>query len=467
MIRRFRQLKGRTAKPMLWEVEVAGNSVIVTWGQEDGAQQKTIQRFKSVNQGKANEKTPERVALEYAEREVLKHTRQGYRELDENGEFIGEKAFDVMDFDSPPLNFRTYKPQNTVNGYIQKLLDQNAAWCVRKRNGLMHYVFSGAKRDLRLFSSKVLPNHKDEPGIPWFDRYPHLYEAFLRAKLPPNSLILGEMVTQDEDEDGFQIDKFSLVNGVAKSLTPRALELQAGTKALGFCVWDVAFWHGENLLETTAYKKRYFDYNISKVLNPAGKPLQAPEIMWYSQADRQIEILHPYNGLMVLDNFQSLQIAAMTLAKDKRWEGWVVVDPDAVYGERGTSFHGKHERPKEACKMKPYLEADFIVRFDPDRKIGEWGKGKGSGKVGSVLCYLWDGVQEVEIGKCGGGMSDEQRAKLADPSLYPQVWRIEFESWTHKGSFRHPELSQDGIRDDKDPCECTMDQRPPLEDLEE
>jgi hypothetical protein len=162
---------------------------------------------------------------------------------------------------------------------------------------------------------------------------------------------------------------------------------------------------------------------------------------------------------------------AKGIAKKNRWEGFVVVDPEQKgYGDKSYNFHGKPERPKYCGKLKPMLEADFIVRWDADNGIGLWGKGKKQNGVGSVFCYLWDPAKEEEvyIGKCGGGLKTVEPGiengnvfDLADPSLYPLVWEVEFTTWTPKGSFQFPEFVR--LRTDKTPEECTIDQRITIE----
>ena len=62
------------------------------------------------------------------------------------------------------------------------------------------------------------------------------------------------------------------------------------------------------------------------------------------------------------------------------------------------------------------------------------------------------------MSKVGGGISDEDALKYADPKLYPMVWKVVFKGWTAKGSLRHP--SFDCVRTDKKPEDCGLDQNP-------
>jgi ATP-dependent DNA ligase len=109
--------------------------------------------------------------------------------------------------------------------------------------------------------------------------------------------------------------------------------------------------------------------------------------------------------------------------------------------------------------LKPKYEADFIVRWDPKNGVGKWGKGKKSTGVGSVQSYLWDEKKgEVEVSLVGGGLTDEDVKKFANPKLYPMVWEVEYDSMTPNGSLRFPEFVR--VRDDKPLKECTFSQIP-------
>jgi len=131
-----------------------------------------------------------------------------------------------------------------------------------------------------------------------------------------------------------------------------------------------------------------------------------------------------------------------------------------MFGDKAVSFRGKADRPKYVVKVKPKLEADFCVRWDPNNGVGTWGKGKKAGGVGSVFAYLWnsDTLQWKYVSKIGGGLTEENVRGFANTALYPAVWQVEFASWTDKGSIQFPEFIR--TRDDKTPEECSVEQMP-------
>lgn len=472
--REFRQ-KDRTGRVHRWIVTLDGNTVSLTDGLLDGKlKEPTTHIEKAVNVGKANESSPEEQARLWAERQVKLKRRKGYREVDKQGRYMEDEVITKMNFNDIPENFRAYKPQNSMNSYLQKMMDEGTAWWVRKRNGCMAIMAVGGDHTLTMYSSTLQQTHKDE-DIPWIERYPQFQEAIEALDLPPRTVLLGELccvVAAGFEHEGLDRDDLDYVNGVRGSLTQIALDTQVDHGKLGFCVWDILSWNGEFWVQTTPYSDR-----MARIIELVGKDktgyLTFPEIATVIEEPAEhywVEISSPNSQTYRLPTRGApVEKVLLQYAKEMRWEGWVVVDPTATYGDKAFNFRGKAERPKECAKLKPKLEADFIVRYDPTNGIGVPGKGSKKVGVGSVFCYLWDPEkrEEVYVGKCGGGLSAADVVRFANPKLYPMVWHIEFSAWTKDGSFQFPELGDKGVRDDKTCEECTIDQRPaPGEDSE-
>jgi ATP-dependent DNA ligase len=188
-----------------------------------------------------------------------------------------------------------------------------------------------------------------------------------------------------------------------------------------------------------------------------------PEYAEYSDAEGIMTMTSPAGefGYELID--ECPQRTMIELAKDLGWEGWVVVDPNATYGDKAYNFRGKNDRPKECVKDKPKREADFIVRYDPKKGIGKKGEGAKAIGIGSAQAYLvHPELGEIKIAYVGNGLTKEQVVEFANPKLYPMVWQVEFEDWTKDGSLTHPRFVR--IRDDKKPKECTVDQNPSWEE---
>jgi len=463
-MRRFLQHQGRTSAPQLWEIEVFGNAVTLTWGQLGGAMQHTTQTFSGVNIGKANEKTPIQVAQEWADRQILLRTRKGYVEVDlETNNPIEEAASSEIDWEKElPQNLRFFKPQNSLNAYCTKLLQEKKATLLRKRDGMMHILLVKEDGDVAVYSSTLQACHKDEPEIPWARRYPHLVKEVRDLNLPGGTVLLGELCTAachgHKDTFGMPVDDYNYVSTITKSLTKLALEKQKEKGFLGFCIWDIGFWAKECVLQSWTADQRFL--KIGQILNNSSRLyLTFPESV-YLQSSYAVVQSWDSNDLEMDYESDDMRNEVLELAKTLQWEGWVVIDGKVPYDSRSHSFHGKAERPKFICKLKPKLEADFIARWDPDNGIGSWGKGKKSAGVGSVNLYLWDPEKKEEVFICeaGGGLTDADVKYFANPRLYPLVWVVEFDSWTPKGALRFPVFLRE--RSDKKPEECTTDQRP-------
>ncbi len=475
--REFRQ-EARTGKTKRWVIKVTSDVVTVSHGLVDGQMQTTPGwKGEARNVGKVNEVTPEQDARNYADRQVTKQLRKGYLEVNpKTGVVTQKKQNTEIDFDDLSQSLRFYKPQNSMNPYVQKLMDNHTAWWVRKRNGNMCVISTGTRGEATLYSSTGQKYHKDEatsgrfPGVPLLHRYPHIEETLYSLALPPRTILLAELCTVaaggfGDTRDGvygLDVDDLNYVGSVGRSLTDTAIELQEQKGKLGICVWDIAFWGGKCWMQEKPFHER-----MGKIVELADMDesgfIRFPEVVSVGTDIDKHDMIYftmqtPVGGKQWASHIDKIEESLLLKAKEWKWEGFVVIDPHATYGDKAYNFRGKAERPKFLAKMKPKLEADFIVRYDPDNGIGVRGKGKKSVGVGSVFCYLWDGESEVYVGKCGGGLNEENVLKFADPSLYPMVWEVSFASWTKKGSFEFPEFVR--VRDDKTPEECSVEQNP-------
>ena len=482
LIKEFRKT-AKSGKTRIWHVEVAGDEVTIShyWEGSDKVQE-TSRRGEAKNIGRANEVTPEVDAKNWAKRQIELKVREGYREWNiKEGEFYqheDKSKKNSIDFNNLPRELRFYKPQNNLNAHLKKLLESWEAVATRKRDGVMAAYVIDSKGRHRIYSSSMATTQKDEK-IELILRYPDIELAMKSltgngvSYVPTNTIFLGEICCVAAggyfDENRFDVDDLDLVNGVRGGLTDSALKLQQEHGPLGFCIWDIAFWGKDCLMHSVPTIDR-----LMKIVNLVKKEetgfLTHPEICMLSKDSNILEVYSPAGEFHINPDFelgQTFEELLLDFAKDYDWEGWVIVDPNATYGEKAYNFRGKAERPKECAKLKPLLEADFVVRWDPDGtlgggKIGKRGKGKKSSGVGSVQAYLIhkDG-REVPVGLVGGGLEDEDVIRFADPSIYPLVWQVEFASWTKTGSLQFARFAR--VRDDKTPIECSVEQNPDWE----
>lgn len=416
--------KAKTGKIKIWSGQVVtiGKSgfpeIHYEWGLVDGKKQLTVEVIsKGVNEGKVNETTPLQQAHLELERKIVKKKKEGYTD---NLESVYQEH--KIDFSKPlPKELCFYKPKNSIDEKKIKVLEENkqAVYTV-KRDGMMHIVRTSRKFGVEIYSRRM-----DLVT----DKYPHLVKEF--SKLPPGLIFLGEMIL---DEDGK--DNFNAVSQICRSDPDKAITKQEQLGRVSYYIFDLAYYYNDNALVKFGYKDRLHKIKLFvEQFKLDNKYIISVEV-----------IAKPHK-----DALQEMQ--------SRNLEGLVVWDAEGTMAENEAfTFNGKAYRPNVLWKSKPKYEDDFIIRFDPENGIGEFGKGKHYGKVGSVFCYqLNENNEEVFLGKCGGGLTDKQREDYA-AAEYPRVWRVEFDSIQPKtGSLRFPVFNADRTtQGDKSLEECLM-----------
>ena len=403
----------------IWVVEKGESGFPEVWtehGQQHGKKQSTFDVVKAgMNEGKANATTPLQQAKLILERKVVKQKEKGYTEV-----LPTAKQSMELDWSKPlPEPLRFYKPKNNVeDSKLNELESEGRAIYSIKRDGMNHPTVM-ADFGLTIYSRTM-----DDCS----DKYPHLMEAL--KTLPPRTILLGEIILDTGGKDNFNV-----ISKICRSDPTEAQAKQNKYGKVKYYVYDLAYLNGKNLLTTTKFKdRRELMLKLVKGLN--SKYVVSSEV-----------ISQPHDKALK-------EVVARGL------EGLVVFDADGIMKD-GVAFSlsGKAERPNGIWKRKPLLESDFIVRWDPDNNVGDYGKGKNKDVVGNVFLYqLLDG-QEVFLGKCGGGLSDGQRKYYTNAKLYPRVWRVEFSSVQPKtGKLRFPVFNADRtFIGDKTIEECDID----------
>lgn len=439
--REFHQV-ARTGRPRIWTIEVDGNLIVTEHGELGGKLQRVVDEGQRKNVGRANEITPEQDAAYLAERAILEKVRTGYTEE-------GTERADSIDwFSTLPINLRFYKPDNSLSTTLAGKLANEMVWLSRKRDGEMVPVLKGPDSGVDIYSRRMLRTHHLEEGEhAWRDRFPDLVKELEgRADIPPRTILLGDLVHSPTDDGRWA------VASIMKSRTKEALQ----QPPLFYYVWDIAFWDGVDLISQTSIADRYALIWDTFGRSWSGDSLVLPVEAW------EIAQLRRMSGVRIEDPVEMAQAAS----KKWGWEGWVVVDPAGVYGDRAYNFRGKTDRPGKFCgKLKPVYEDDFVALFDPDGAFlhkgpqGKWGTGNNRGMVGSVALYQYttDG-KLVYVCDCGGGIDDAFRARHSDPRGYPLVLQVEYtdRTYTSEGektnALTYPRVLC--ARTDKEPEEC-------------
>jgi len=399
--------KGESGYPEVW----------IEHGLSDGKKQLTHDPVKEgVNQGKANETSPLEQAKLMMERRITKQKEHGYSEDADN--VLEDKS---ISFDeSLPKELCFYKPKNSIEDKkIASLEKDNKAIYTVKRDGMMHIIRASKQFDTEIYTRTMdLVSNK----------YPHLKEAF--GFLPNGTVILGEIILEKDGKDDF-----NGVSSICRCDPEEAVARQEELGKVSYYAFDLAFYDHSNKLISWSYKQRL------EKLKDLVELVNSPFI-------KCVEVINkPHKQ-------------ALKEVQKRKLEGLVVWDADGIMEAKGAyTFNGKAYRPNVLWKSKPKYEDDFIVRWDPENGIGEYGNGKNHNKIKSAALYQLDeGGKEVYLGNCGGGLSDKQKDFYTDKTLYPRVWRVEYDSIQPKtGSLRFPVFNADRtLTGDKRINECLM-----------
>lgn len=432
-LREFRQTRGRSAKTRVWQIKVEGARVFVKYGQLDGAMQETSYLGKAKNKGKANYISAETDALAEARRDCrMKYDFEGHDEyvngVNVDNRFSGTISIPDLLRDLPGC-FCLYKPENSLENdcpalYKRALIGDPSVVYTIKRNGEMFMAIIKEDGSVEFRSRRgrkwadcegpiELPdgNLDESQVVPLTNRFSYLVPQIQSLGLPPNTVLAGELCMWTEHGDDH-----AYVSGLTKSKTDYALNKMAECGYPSFYIWDVPFYGGMDWVTEVTPR---FRFAALRGLMESGH--------------------HPNLEMVSYYTFPT-PAAAIDYAKQYKLEGFVVIDLDSKYGDKGWNLTGKPYRPVTCGKLKPEFEDDFVALFDPDNKVGKWGIGKHEkgktvtlpsgeqvvhGGVGSVMLYQYNswGVL-VPICKCSG-MEYEMQAKLR-PEDFPMVWEVTY-----------------------------------------
>lgn len=435
--RNFLQFHSRSGTPRYWSIQVIGNEIHTTWGQQGGALQTAKEIKEGINIGKKNERSPEQYALERARDMCRKKNWEGYREVDSGNQPLDPVVSTEINFDDLPLSLCFYKPDNTMSTGMMKKAQAGTVWYARKRNGLA-YVIARGKEHPRLYTRKMLRQHDDETGsaLTWNDRFPHIIESAAKI-MPQNSVMLGELLANRDGKDDFRS-----IQSYTKSLTMQSLADQDTNGLASFYIWDIGFWDGQSLAKEAPVSSRY-------------------ELIH----ELEFEKVRGFDPFIPVQYFTSEVFKtpddAIKHAIKEEWEGFVVVDPDGVYGDKAYNFKGRPDRPGSVCsKLKPTFEDDFVAFWDPEKGWGERStKARNDLGIKSVALFQYNKEgQLTPISNVSSGLTDEQKKGWAVTNRWPQVWKIEYKDRRYQSDGDETNALDFAAfveeRNDKSPEEC-------------
>lgn len=431
-MREFHKDTGRNNREQIWFIGIDPTDktrIITRWGVLGGMLQETQDRPGDCGTvGHSDYQTSEQYAIFCMERDIRKKTEQGYVEWVNDKPLT--KVATAIDFaKSLPKNLSFYKPQTKIEDKkLSKLhLAGQAIWTL-KRDGMMHIVVR------RQGAWEIYSRRMDLAT----ERFPHIIESLEKLRLPDGTILLGEMVLLKNDGR----DDFKGAGRICRSDTDLALAYQGlgpfpkdhNDKVIlgkaSYYVFDVAFYNSIDSARDKEVRKRLTMLrNIFSVLDPdlstnaTGQGASIRELMAESKRRERMLRIHHIAPLKI---FHASPETDIDIAKKLKIEGFVVLDAEAIYGDKGYSFDGKAQRPEGIWKRKPKHEDEFVV-------VGTYeGTGRNMGKLGGL--YLEqihpETDKKIDCGKCGGGFTDEQRDKFwrDRDTLIGTTVKVEFDS---------------------------------------
>jgi hypothetical protein len=456
-MREFRKTTGRGKRPLVWKIGLDpkdSKTYVIQWNllDSDAIQETRDTPGPCGVEDHSDYQTAEKYALFCIDREVRKKTEGGYIEYID-GMPVGE-AIATIDFDKPlPKNLCFYKPKKEISrDNLLKLEKASRAIWTLKRDGMMHIsVLSHGSWEI--YSRRmdiVTPN------------YPHIVKALEELGLPNRTILLGEMCLLNADGT----DNFRGVSQICRSKTDLSLAYQGiadfpkrkeGLAVLGkisYYVFDVAFYDGRDLLSHESVRSRLallreiFSRIDGRLSVNTG--IKASEEQLRHESKLRESMLRTKH-IAPVKIYHTSADEDLELVKQLGAEGFVALDADAVYGEKGYSFDGKARRPDGSWKRKPKYEDEFIVTGTYE------GTGRNRGKFGgfTIAQIHPETGERIDCGKCGGGLTDEQRETFWKQDLVGTTIKIEFDSRQPEKdgvyALRFPEYK--GVSD-KTPEEC-------------
>ena len=220
---------------------------------------------------------------------------------------------------------------------------------------------------------------------------------------------------------------------------------------LCYYVFDIAFFNGEDLISNVPIKNRLkLMKDIFKLQIDTGQNIDIKLLKVENKLRRSI-LLNNYIG--PIEIYRTDFNNDLELAKQLKFEGFVVLDVESSFGDKAYSFDGKAQRPDAIVKRKPKFEDEFVITG--------WyeGNGRNRGSLGGFYIKQIHPITNewINCGKCGGGFSDEQRVEYWNEKeeLIGTTIKVEFDSRQPpkdgRYALRFPEYKGPA---DKTPEEC-------------
>lgn len=405
-MREFRRNHGERVR--MWQVAVVHDAIFTTHGWVGGA----FQHNQDIPGASSRENAEER-AVSRARKLIADKLKSGYTEFVPGTDIIvGDEAGVEVTFDGlPPSGLEVFKPRPMPKKgdkewkKLQAVIDAGDEIITRKYDGMKHLVTVDRKGVIHITTRRM----EDATY-----HYPWLVQEFGCMNLPPKTILACELIVKDKNK----YDDFRNMQSLSRSLPERAIELQKFNPHLQphAIVLAPVYWGGEPIIKTM----KVIDW-MSLLQEKVG-----PSSPMRKRLNRHIHTMRVFFG--GLDY-------AFEKVQSEGFEGLVVYNGEACFGERAFNFRGKSDRP-ECWKQKPIHEDDFIAVFGPQHKspgwkeLGSFGNGKNMKRVGNLALYQLDKRHNpVFVCNVGTGLNDALRERIAEEakeSIWMGVVSVEY-----------------------------------------
>ena len=386
-MREFRRNHGERVR--VWVISVFHDTIRTAHGWRGGACQQTTDV-----PGASSRETAEERALSRANKLIKDKLNKGYTEyVPGTDTIIGDEAGTEVTFDGkPPEGLEVFKPRPMPKKgdkewkKLQAVLDRGDEVVTKKYDGMKHLVMKDKLGRVSIYTRRM----EDATY-----HYPWLVGEFMTL-IPDRTILACELYVKSREKEDFRN-----MQSLSRSLADRAAELQKADPFLRphAVVLAPVYWGGEPLIKTM-------------------KVIEWMEFLNESLTHKG------YRGFVhTMRVFYGGLANAFKHVEKEGFEGLVVYDGEATFGEKAFNFRGKSERP-DCWKQKPIYEEEFIAVFGPQHKgkcgwkeLGSYGRGKNMDRVGNLALYQLDRRKNpVYICNVGTGLDDAARKEIAEAS---------------------------------------------------
>ncbi len=409
----------QSGKVKFLSLTLEGKRITREWGLLSGATQGVYHDYESINEGKANELTPEEAAQADFVRIKERKVKEGYVCTDSLSN-LPEMEATPLDLDNIPKSFCCSKPTQQISEKaIDKLIKSGNARFFAKYNGSCHYLLVRSDSSIGIYTRR------------WDDhtsKYPSIVKTLKTKNLRPLTLLIAELCIDPlmqlphmtAQKHMSEIQKANTVKGVCKEDQSKCLERQKNL-IVKAAVFGILYFNGRKTWDTP-YK------DMLELLEIPIEPLSVKELLFLPQEARITS---------------GADAIALTKKHKKGMEGLVLWDMSKAME---VTMNGKPLR-RASWKIKPVMETDVIAYGGVvGKKVGLYG----SLRIGKYN----DSGEMVPLGTVGGLKFKNGEA---DPSYwtFPCVIEITYSNiFPDTGYFQFGSFSK--IHEDKLPGEVNL-----------